>query len=120
MDKASKQYPKMYLYINRIYYSINANTGESKLEKPTICKQDLIDKGQRKIYTGIVVIVLSPILGSLSFLLYVRFVGRMISTDGQVEMLWFSSIVATAVLGIATVLVGCNEKAIGYRSDVNS
>lgn len=82
-------------------------------------KQTLVNKEYNKINIGIATIVLSPVLGSLLFYVYVNFVGSMISTDSAAEMFWFSCIFAVAILGIAIVIVGCNEKILKHRSTIN-
>lgn len=82
-------------------------------------KQALENKKYHKIGIGIAIIVLSPVLGSLLFYVYINFVGRMISRDSAVEMFWFSCIFAVAILGIAIVIVGCNEKTLKHKNAVS-
>ena len=40
-------------------------------------------------------------------------------TDSAVEMFWFSCIFAIVILGLAIVLVGCNEKLIQHKNVAN-
>ena len=75
--------------------------------------------GQGKIAKGLVIIILSPLLGTLLFLIYQFFTGMLMSTDGAVQMFWFSCILAMAILGIAVVLVGCNDKIIEQEKKKN-
>lgn len=55
-------------------------------------------------------------LGSLLFYVYAILVGRMISTDSAVSMFWFSYIFTVAILGIAILIVGCNEKTLKHKN----
>lgn len=80
---------------------------------------NLAKNGQGKIDKGLVIIILSPLLGSLLFLIYTIFTGWLISTDGAVQMFWFSCILVMAIFGIAIVLVGCNEKIIEQEKQKN-
>jgi hypothetical protein len=77
------------------------------------------NKIQKKIYIGMIIIILSPLLGSLLFQLYIEIVGSMISTNGAADMFWFSCILVIAILGMATVLIGCNEKAIKQKNEIS-
>lgn len=89
------------------------------MEQKNNKKQEIDNKKYDKISIGIATIVLSPILGSLLFYGYVNLVGRMISTDSAVEMFWFSCIFAVAILGIATVMIGCNEKMLKHKNIIS-
>ncbi|MDD7796039.1 hypothetical protein [Clostridium sp. 'White wine YQ'] len=64
-----------------------------------------------KITIGLVLIILSPVLGVLLFSSYCGFVGYTISTDMGVAVFMFSCILAVALLGLALVLVGISEKS---------
>ncbi len=64
---------------------------------------------KNKIYAGLTVILLSPLLGAILFEIFTNIVGQMIATDGAVEMFWFSCIFATVLFGISLVLFGCAE-----------
>ncbi|MBE6067849.1 MAG: hypothetical protein E7211_09180 [Clostridium lundense] len=82
-------------------------------------KQSMGNKEYDKIYIGIAIIASSPVLGSFLFYGYTIFVGRMISTDSAAETFWFSCIFAVAILGLATVIVGCNEKTLKHKNRAN-
>lgn len=81
-------------------------------------KQALGNKKYHKIGIGIAVIVLSPVLGSLLFYVYINFIGTILSKDSAAEMFWFSCIFAVAILGLAIVIVGCNEKMLKHKNAV--
>lgn len=75
-------------------------------------KKIIATKEYNKIHIGMATILLSPILGSLLFYIYVNFVGSLISTVSASEIFWFSCILSVAILGIAMVIVGCTEKSL--------
>jgi hypothetical protein len=89
------------------------------MEKETTNEHIVIDKGLIKIYIGIAIIIFSPLLGTLLFNSYINAVGSMISTDGAIEMFWFSCILAMIVLGIVPVIIGCIEKVIEHKGKIN-
>jgi hypothetical protein len=82
-------------------------------------KQVIENKEFNKIYIGMAIILLSPVLGSLLFYPYTGIVGQMISTNSAVDVFWFSCIIAVAILGMAMVVVGCNEKTIKDKSKIS-
>ncbi|WP_027626516.1 hypothetical protein [Clostridium lundense] len=84
---------------------------KQNIKKDVVNRIKTDDSGY-KINYGIAIILLSPLLGSLLFYIYSIIIGFMISTDGEVEMFWFSCIFVMALLGLALVLVGCNEKTL--------
>ncbi|MEQ8156101.1 MAG: hypothetical protein ABRQ25_14620 [Clostridiaceae bacterium] len=89
------------------------------MDKPTIDLGKIIMSEQEKINKGLIIIILSPLLGSLLFYIYSNFIGWMISTNETVAMVWFGCILAMAILGLAMVLVGCNEKNIEQGKEKN-
>lgn len=89
------------------------------MEKESSYKQIMENKEDTKVYIGIGIIILSPVIGSLLFQFYVNFVGSMIYTNSAVNMFWLSCIFVVAVLGIAMVLIGCNEKSIKHKNTIS-
>ncbi|MGE5627910.1 MAG: hypothetical protein ACM3X7_07305 [Solirubrobacterales bacterium] len=68
--------------------------------------------GQEKIKMGLIIILLSPLIGSLLFFIYSIFVGYLIGEANAASIFFFSCILIVAFTGIALVIIGCNDKAI--------
>jgi hypothetical protein len=61
----------------------------------------------KKISTGLIIIILSPLLGTLLFYAYSIIVGFMLCSDIAIAVFWFSCILAIALLGVMIVLIDC-------------
>lgn len=72
-------------------------------------EKEIVTKMTNKINIGIALIILSPLLGSFLFRIYEGFIGSMISTINEADMLWVTCILAAVIAGIAMVLAGCSE-----------
>jgi len=88
------------------------------MEKINLDNEETIRNGQIKINIGLAIIVLSPLFGTILFYIYKELVGGMISTDGAIEMFWFSCILVMALLGIAIVFIASIQILFTQR-DVN-
>ena len=76
----------------------------------------LKDEGYPKIKVGLFIIILSPLLGSLLFYIYSLIIGFLISTDGQLEMLWVMCILVMALFGVTLVLTDYMENKKHYHN----
>ena len=93
--------------------------GGDLLEDDNNEKHTIENKGYIKICIGIVIIVLSPLIGTLLFYPYSILLSTLMRTDGAIEMFWLSCILSIAILGLSIVFVGCNEKLLQHKNTVN-
>lgn len=70
------------------------------------------NNGHNKMKWGIIIILLSPLLGSLVFSIYIHFVRFVIYSHVETAMFWFSCILIISLIGISLVLIGCSERVL--------